>query len=46
MEFMRAGPPRFNGDPSVDIYEFMIGCHKRLHRLGLVNSNRVDFTTI
>ena len=45
MEFMRAGPPRFNGDPSVDPYKLLVGFHKRLHKLGLVGSNGVDFTS-
>lgn len=44
VKFMRVDPPSFNRDPRVDAYEFLVDCHERLHRLGLLDSNGVDFT--
>lgn len=38
-------PHFFDGDPKFDAYEFFVGYHERLQRLGLVGSNGVDFTT-
>lgn len=45
VEFMRTYHLWFNGDPMFVIYAFLVGCHERLHRLGLGDSNGVDFTT-
>lgn len=35
---------RFNMDTKLDVYIFFLGYFERLHRLGLADSNRVDFT--
>lgn len=31
VEFIRADPPQFNGDPRFDAHEFLVVCNERLH---------------
>lgn len=38
---MMIDPPRFDGDPRVNAYIFLFYYRKRLHVLGLVDSNGV-----
>lgn len=35
----------FDGDPTTDPYDFLDWCHEILRNLGMVESNRVNFTT-
>lgn len=41
--FMKIGAPQFAEDPRFNVYVFLFGYHDRMHRLGLVDSNEVDF---
>ncbi|XP_070034593.1 uncharacterized protein [Nicotiana tomentosiformis] len=43
-KFTKLHPPHFSGTPSEDAQEIFDRCHEILHNLGLVESNRVDFT--
>ena len=38
-------PPTYTRDITEDAYEFIVSCHERLHNLGLVESDGVDYTT-
>jgi len=35
----------YTGDLTEDAYKFIVGCHNRLHNLGLVESHGVDYIT-
>ena len=37
-------PPTYTGDLTKDAYEFIVSGHERLHNVGLVDSNGVDYT--
>lgn len=45
VEFIRIGLSLFDGDPRFDAYMVLLGFRERLHKLGLVHFNRVDFSS-
>lgn len=45
VRFQKLDPPHFDGDLITDAQDFLDMCHGILRNLGLVEFNRVDFTT-
>ncbi|XP_060180954.1 uncharacterized protein LOC132610647 [Lycium barbarum] len=43
--FTKMSPPWFYGTPGEDAYEFIVSCHEMLHKLGVVESHRVDYVS-
>lgn len=43
--FTKMKPPIFNNCESHDAYEFIIDCHKRLNKMGVVEKHGVEFVT-
>lgn len=44
-QFQNLDPPHFDCDPTINAQNFLDMCHEILCNLGLVESNRVEFTT-
>lgn len=43
--FTKMKPPIFCGIESEDAYEFIINCHKRVHKMGAVERYGIEFIT-